>query len=75
MSTSHFMPRGRILRIEDAAESVIQVRDGALWVTQEGDSRDYYLAAGSSFRLDRGGLVIAQATRPSTVIVKSAAGV
>lgn len=69
MNKSYFMARGRVLRIEDAAETVLHVRSGALWLTQEGDRRDYYLPQGSSFRLSRDGLAIAQATRASTVIL------
>jgi len=66
MKNEH-LARGGVLRIEDGRGSLIHVRDGALWLTQEGDARDRYLAAGSSFRLDRDGLAIAQALRPSTV--------
>lgn len=71
MSTSYVMARGRVLRIEDAAGSVLHVRSGAVWLTQEGDRRDYYLPAGSSLRLDREGLALAQATRHSSVVLTS----
>ena len=71
MHKSYFMARGRVLRIEDAAERVIHVRSGALWVTQEGDRRDYYLPEGSALRVSGHGLAVAQATRPSTVVVTS----
>jgi DUF2917 family protein len=67
MTKTYFIARGRILRIQDGAASVLRVQSGALWVTQEGDSRDYYLADGSAFQLTGNGLVIAQATRPSSV--------
>jgi hypothetical protein len=72
MNKSYFMARGWMLRIEDGAESVIHVRSGALWLTQERDGRDYYLAAGSTFRLDRDGLAVAQATRRSSVTLTAA---
>jgi hypothetical protein len=71
MSTSYVMARGRVLRIEDAAGSVLHVQSGAVWLTQEGDRRDYYLAAGSSLRLDREGLALAQATRPTSLVLTS----
>ena len=74
MSRSYFLARGRLLRIEDAAGCVIRVRSGALWVTQEGDRRDYYLPARSSLVLERDGLALAQATQHSTVIVASFRG-
>ena len=67
MTKTYFITRGRMLRIRDGAESLLCVHRGALWVTQEGDPRDYYLPAGSSLRLSSNGLAIAQATRPSSV--------
>ncbi len=67
MTKTYFMTRGRMLRIRDGAASQLHVLRGALWVTQEGDPRDYYLPAGSTLRLTSNGLAIAQATRPSSV--------
>lgn len=55
------MARGSVLRLEDARGAVLQVQEGALWLTQEGDALDRYIGPGGSFRLDRGGLAIAQA--------------
>ena len=69
MKSEYVLPRGGMLRIEDGAHSVVHVADGALWLTQEGDPRDRYLAAGSSFTLDRDGLALAQATQPSVVML------
>jgi len=71
MDKRYYIARGRLLRIRDGAKRVLHVRRGALWLTQEGDRRDYYLAAGSTFRLDRDGLAVAQATRPTTVMLTS----
>lgn len=62
------MERGSILRIEDARGSVLHVREGAVWLTQEGDPLDRYLGPGQSFRLDRGGLALAQAISRHTVL-------
>ncbi len=36
-------------------------QEGIVWVTQEGDTRDIFLKGGEQFRLDKPGLVIAQA--------------
>ena len=55
------MARGSVLRLVDAQGLVLQVHEGALWLTQEGDALDRYIGPGGSFRLDRGGLAIAQA--------------
>jgi len=61
------MTRGTVLRIEDGQDLVVYVREGGLWLTQEGDRRDRYLAVGDCFRLERDGVTLAQATARSTV--------
>jgi hypothetical protein len=66
---NHTMPRGRLLRIEEGTDTVVRVREGAVWLTQEGDGHDRYLRAGDSFRLDRPGLTIVQALRNTTLSV------
>jgi Protein of unknown function (DUF2917) len=71
MTKTYVMARGRILRIQDGAGSVVQVHSGALWVTQEGDGRDYYLDEGSALQLSGSGLALAQATRPSRVSLRA----
>ena len=63
------MTRGSVLSIEDGRGFVLHVREGSIWLTQEGDRQDRYLGAGASFRLDRDGLAVAQATSLSTVTV------
>jgi hypothetical protein len=72
MTKTYFMARGRMLRIHGGADRILQVQSGGLWVTQEGDRRDYYLAPGSSFRVSGDGLVLAQATRHTTVTLSGA---
>jgi len=49
-----------MVRIEDGQGVVLTVHEGAVWLTQEGDALDRYLGAGQSFRLDRGGVALAQ---------------
>lgn len=62
------MARGSVLRLVDAQGLVLQVHEGALWLTQEGDALDRYIGPGGSFRLDRGGLAIAQAISRHTTL-------
>ena len=61
------MRRGSILRVENGRDMVITVLEGELWLTQERDRRDRYLAAGQSFRLDRPGVAIAHAMKHAVV--------
>lgn len=46
---------GKPLSLRDAAGRYIGVVSGTVWVTQEGDARDYVVGAGEHFRFDRGG--------------------
>lgn len=39
--------------------------EGWVWFTCEGDSRDHFLAAGATVRLDQPGLLVVQALRPA----------
>jgi len=65
------MARGAFVRLEHAKGVLFRVRDGELWITQEGDRRDYYVKAGESFRLDRDGTALACALRASRVSLSS----
>jgi hypothetical protein len=65
--------RGGLLKLRDARDMVIEVHKGALWITEEGDTRDYYLAKGDWLRLDCDGLSIAQALEKSDVTISRAA--
>ena len=61
--------RGSFARIEDGKGMLLHVRDGELWITQERDSRDYYVKPGDWFRIDRDGVVLAGALSRSRVSV------
>ena len=63
------MPRGSLLRIDDGAGAMIHVREGEIWVTEEGSRKDHVLGAGQSFRLQRDGTALAHAFRRSVVSV------
>ena len=65
--------RGGMLKLRDARDMVIEVRRGALWITEEGDTRDYYVAKGDWLRLDCDGLAIAHALEKSVVTLSKAA--
>jgi hypothetical protein len=66
---SEWHRRGDILRIDDGRGCLIEVSDGMLWLTQEGDARDVYLGRGDAFRLDRNGRAIAEAVSVSKVTI------
>ena len=57
------LARGSLLLIEHGRGVQIELWDGELWITQEGDSRDHLLGAGAKFRLGREGVVLAHALK------------
>ena len=69
------LAKGGMLRLKDARDMVIEVRKGALWITEEGDTRDYYVARGDWLRVDRDGLTLAHALEHTSVTISRAAKV
>ena len=63
------LPRGGTLRIDDGQPHVIDVFEGQVWVTQDGDPRDVILEAGDSFRVDGNGLTLVQAFQDARVLL------
>jgi hypothetical protein len=56
------LAKARVWNIEgDRRGDVISCRSGSLWVTQEGDLKDYVLDAGQNFWVTRSGTVVVQA--------------
>lgn len=48
----------------------LHCREGALWVTQQGDSRDHLLEGGEKFQSAKRGNIVATALRASRVAVE-----
>ena len=67
------MTRGSVLRIEDGRDLLLYIWEGGVWVTQQGDPRDRYVAAGQWLRLDRNGLAVASALRRTTLTITAPA--
>lgn len=67
------LARGSLARIADGKGACIQVWDGALWITQEGDPRDYFVPAGESFRVERDGVALIHALQRAVVTVTAPA--
>ena len=61
------LPRGSLLLVEHGKGMQIELWDGELWITQEGDDRDYVIGPGSSFRLRGEGIVLANVFKPGRV--------
>ena len=61
------MARGSLARIEDGKGMAVHVLEGEVYVTEEGDPRDYFVQPGSCFRIQRERLTLVYALRRSLV--------
>jgi hypothetical protein len=52
---------GESLRLRDAVGCTVTCCAGTVWITQQGDLRDIFLAAGQRFTFDRPGLALIHA--------------
>ena len=52
------MARGSTARIDDGKGILVYVWQGELWITQEGDRRDYFVGPGRWFRIERDGAAL-----------------
>lgn len=67
-----FLPKDAFLHIRNGQGQSLLVHEGLVWITQNGDPRDLFLAAGEFFRLNRPGLTIVQALEPTQLLVLAA---
>ena len=56
------LKRHVLLRIHAIARKKIVCKRGCVWLTQEGDRRDFVLCTGATFAFDRAGIALAWAT-------------
>lgn len=59
--------QGDILRITDSRGLLVQVAQGRIWLTEEGDRRDIVVGPGHAHRLERAGLALVYALEPVVV--------
>src|SRR5258708_7134496 len=60
------LPPRQVLRLRAAAGVTISCDAGALWLTQEGHTRDDFLSAGESLRITCAGLTLVEANGGAT---------
>jgi hypothetical protein len=77
---SHALPqpltdlsRDATLRIADGRPHVVDVFEGQIWLTQDGDERDIFLEGGDSFSVSGAGLTLVQALRDTRLLVSERA--
>jgi len=62
---------GQELQLHEVAGWTVVCRSGAVWLTQEGDTRDIFLQAGQGFALDRDGLALVCACRDALLSIRA----
>src|SRR6266849_5379000 len=62
-----------VIRLYDPRGARVECVRGALWITQNRDHEDYFLAANDALTLDRPGLALIHAQAPSEVVLSEPA--
>jgi hypothetical protein len=63
------LKRGQLLRLDDAAGTLVLCLGGSLWLTQQGDQRDIVLEAGDDARIEHDGMSIVSALSDASVVL------
>lgn len=64
------LPRRAMLKLPDAAAVQIECRSGSLWITLDGDPRDFIVEAGEHFSTDAHAQAIVYALHAAVVLVQ-----
>ena len=64
------LPRRAMLTLPDAAAVQIECRSGSLWITLDGDPRDFIVEAGERFTTDTHRPAIVYALQPASLMVQ-----
>ena len=62
-----------VIRLYDPRGARVECVRGSLWITQNRDHEDYFLAANDALTLDRPGLALIHAQGPSEVVLSEPA--
>ena len=63
------LAKGNLISLPDAEGSTVAVLWGSVWLTQDGDSRDYEVNSGESFTIRGDGLVLISAFENTALTV------
>ncbi|MBK8325304.1 MAG: DUF2917 domain-containing protein [Betaproteobacteria bacterium] len=58
---------GQVVSLDDASGALIEPTGGRLWITEEGERKDFVVRPGETFVVSRGGRTVVQAVDPAWV--------
>lgn len=58
---------GQVVSLDDACGALIEPTGGRLWITEEGERKDFVVRPGETFVVSRGGRTVVQAVEPAWV--------
>lgn len=61
---------GQLLSLDDACGTRIQPHEGTVWITEEGEPRDFVVGPGEAFVVTRAGRTLVQAVVPARVALR-----
>lgn len=61
---------GQTVGLQDQQGARVEVLDGDVWVTQEGDRRDLIFGGGDTFRVERRGTTVLHALSPAQLRIQ-----
>lgn len=66
------LPRDRTMSLRDSRGARVHVFSGALWITQDGDTRDLLAKTGDIFTVERDGVTVLYAVESARIRVEGA---
>jgi hypothetical protein len=61
---------GQLVSLDDACGTSIHSRLGTVWITEEGEPRDFVVGPGEAFLVTRAGRTLVQAMAPAHVALR-----
>ncbi|HJT60818.1 MAG TPA: DUF2917 domain-containing protein [Burkholderiales bacterium] len=61
------LARGSLVRIVRGRGMLVRVLSGSVWITEEGDPRDRFIAAGARLAIGSNGITLVSALAPTTI--------
>lgn len=64
---------GQVVSLDDACGALIEPTEGRLWITEEGERKDYVVRPGETFVVSRAGRTVVQAVERAWITLHEGA--